>query len=221
MEVDLQDGTGNRRLWVRNIGAGFMGFVDTGEVRSTLTDDGTGDFVASNEYKYNTTDRANGADVAVIDAVRVNSNNTLLAASTGTPTIDVGGAEVNNIFCNSGIGHTVQMLIPIQVPDGFIVEAMRLRSYRVPPAVVTAQLASWVMTASGHALEAGTLVTSTAGGAWVNDNTTGIGVTLNNAVGLQWYVVIVITNDGVANDTARFGRLTISGLAPQVNSFTP
>lgn len=217
IEVNF-DNANTRTLRVRNIESGYRGVVEAGELVATLDDDGNGDVVSSNHFKYDNTVRV-PVETSVIDAIKAYFSGS--AGGGGTLQFNGGGGSVNHIYLTGGTAAIHDILVPVSLPDGFVVKQMALRAYRDAAGApnVEAKLAFWDESSTSVTTIASTAVVSTASGAWSTTTLTlGSPYTVVNAVGRQWYVSIVIQNNGIANDTARFARLTVSGQPAQVQS---
>jgi hypothetical protein len=211
MLIDLASNASNRTLTIRNSGTQTLTVYLDAEVVASKTTGGSGNFTANGFFYVDSNDIYEAKFIAESMFTYAFTS----PAGAGALTYaDGGGASVPYIFVNAGIGATKVMYVPVHNPRDFNLTAFRVHQWMSAAGTpnIRVALGRWDEGAVVITNITGWQACTTFSGAWATDTITlGGPVVMDHDSNRKNFLMIEITNNGIADNTARLHKVTLLG----------
>lgn len=217
LTIEFDDAAGHT-FWVRNSGAGQATVILDADVIISKTTGGTGNVTARGSYYIDSTD-IYGPDLDSLTMYEAGFHNQVgggaLQHSLG------GGTSEPYIHITGGIGATKTFMVPIHPPKNFDFRQFRVRylkSNAGNPGIRVA-IGRWTEGDTAVFNLTGWQATTDVSNAWFTEVLTVAGNVLTVDSDEKFYLMVEITNNGIADSTALLHKVSVQGYTVDMPTF--
>lgn len=216
--VDLLDNAFTRYVWMRNSGTDTLEIYLDAEVVASKTTGGTGNFTARGSFYIDSTDLY-GAHLDALTMYEAAFHN-----ATGAGVLQYsggGGVSVPFLHITGGIAATKTALVPIHPPLNFDLRQLRvhyMKSAAGAP-VLRVAVGRWTEGTAAIINVTGWQVTTDVSGNFVTEVLALAGNVLTVLATEKFFLMIELTNDGIADSTVKLHKVSLLGYIDQMPMF--
>lgn len=220
--VTMSSGSAETTMTITNPGAShYAKLIVNGNIEASTNADGPGDITAGAHFNLNPA--TVGDDFSNYDASKLYTFGATTQVGTGTLAYNPGGgALAPYIELTVGIAAVKTIMVPIDPPEGMVIESVRCRHNQSAAGTPNIRVAvvRWDETTAAFTNVTGYAAMVTRTGAWVVESVAfGVAAVISKEMDKRWYLVVELTNDGIGVSTSLLHKVTLVGTPSRITPY--